>query len=57
MGRSCEPLDHRLHEVIDVARALEAAERKLRLGSALRSWQPASAAQQDDITLFAMDVL
>ena len=49
--------DRRLEEVVREKRRYPCAELSDRLLSELRQWQPASAAQQDDITLIVIDVL
>ena len=49
--------DRRLGEVLRESQLLPSSELSDRLLSELRHWQPASAAQQDDITLIVIDVL
>ncbi|MGO9124865.1 MAG: PP2C family protein-serine/threonine phosphatase [Terriglobales bacterium] len=49
--------DRRLGEVLYESQLLPSSELSDRLLSELRHWQPASAAQQDDITLIVIDVL
>lgn len=49
--------DGRLKEVVRENQCCPCAELSDRLLSELRQWQPASAAQQDDITLVVVDVL
>ncbi|MGA2647730.1 MAG: PP2C family protein-serine/threonine phosphatase [Candidatus Sulfotelmatobacter sp.] len=49
--------DRRLEEVVRDNQLRPASELSDRLLSELRHWQPASAAQQDDITLIVIDVL
>jgi phosphoserine phosphatase RsbU/P len=49
--------DRRLEEVVRENQLSTSSELSDRLLSELRQWQPASAAQQDDITLIVIDVL
>jgi phosphoserine phosphatase RsbU/P len=49
--------DRRLGEVLCESHSLPPSELSDRLLSELRHWRPASAAQQDDITLIVIDVL
>ena len=49
--------DRRLGEVLSNSQLLCSSEVSDRLLSELRHWQPASAAQQDDITVIVIDVL
>jgi len=49
--------DRRLGEVLSKSQLLCSSEVSDRLLSELRHWQPASAAQQDDITVIVIDVL
>ncbi len=49
--------DHKLEEVVRENQYRPPSELSDRLLSELRQWQPASAAQQDDITLIVIDVL
>jgi phosphoserine phosphatase RsbU/P len=49
--------DRRLEEVVRENQCRPSIELSDRLLSELRQWQPASAAQQDDITLIVIDVL
>jgi sigma-B regulation protein RsbU (phosphoserine phosphatase) len=49
--------DRRLEEVVSESQSSTPSELSDRLLSELRQWQPASAAQQDDITLLIIDVL
>ncbi len=49
--------DHKLEEVVRENQFRASSELSDRLLSELRHWQPASAAQQDDITLIIIDVL
>ena len=48
--------DHRLEEVVRDSRSRPSSELASKLLSELRRWQPASANQQDDITLIVVDV-
>ena len=49
--------DRQLEAVLRENRALSASDLSRKLLSALQSWQPASLAQQDDITLVVVDAL
>jgi sigma-B regulation protein RsbU (phosphoserine phosphatase) len=49
--------DRRLEEVVRESQLSTSSELSDRLLSELRHWQPASGAQQDDITLIVIDVL
>ena len=49
--------ERQLEEVFRRDRSLQASDLSHDLLSALRRWQPAGAAQQDDITFIAVDVL
>jgi phosphoserine phosphatase RsbU/P len=49
--------DHRLEEVVRENQFRPSSELSDRLLSELRQWRPASAAQQDDITLIVIDVI
>jgi len=49
--------ERKLEEVVRECQSLPAFEVSDRLLFELRHWQPASAAQQDDITLIVIDVL
>ncbi len=49
--------DHRLEQIMRANRSRPAAELSESLLSEVRSWQPASLSQQDDITLVIIDVL
>jgi phosphoserine phosphatase RsbU/P len=48
--------DHRLEQVIHDNQSRPSFELVDQLLSAIRQWQPASSAQQDDITLIVIDV-
>jgi len=49
--------DHRLEQVVRDCVALSASELSERLLAGVRAWQPASAPQQDDVTLIVIDVV
>jgi serine phosphatase RsbU (regulator of sigma subunit) len=49
--------DHRLEQVVDENRGRSASELSDQLFLEIRRWQPASTAQQDDITLVVIDVV
>ena len=49
--------ERRLEQVLRESQACTAAEMSQRLLAEIRAWQPASAPQQDDMTLIVVDVL
>ncbi len=49
--------DRKLEQIVSEGRSQPAAELSARLLAGVRAWQPTSVAQQDDITLIAIDVL
>ena len=49
--------DRKLEQIVREAQSLPASELLARVVAELRVWQPASLAQQDDITLIIIDVL
>jgi len=49
--------DRKLEQIVRESQAVPASELLTRMVAGLRAWQPASLAQQDDITLIVIDVL